>query len=87
MALKNKLEEAMAPTTDERRSIAKERHYTPQQVAAIWNVSVDTVIRRFRNEPGVLEIGNNETLHKRRKKLMRIPESVLERIHESNRSK
>ena len=68
-------------------SIATERQYIPQEVAAIWNVSVDTVIRRFRSKPGVIEIGNDETLHKRRKTLMRIPESVVERIHESHRSK
>ena len=70
---------------DERPTVATERHYTPKRAATIWNISVDTVIRRVRSQPGVIEIGNDETLRKRRKKLMRM--SVLERMHESHKSK
>ena len=78
----------MSSTTEQeqRPSIATERHYTPQEVADILNVSEDSVIRWFRKEPGVIEMGNSETLHKRMKKLLRIPRSVLERFHERQRT-
>ncbi|HEX8800014.1 MAG TPA: helix-turn-helix domain-containing protein, partial [Terriglobales bacterium] len=65
---------------------ATEKHYTPQEVADIYHVSTDTVYRWFRKEPGVIEIGNDERLHKRKKKLLRIPHSVLVRFHEQQRT-
>jgi hypothetical protein len=66
--------------------IYKERHYTPQEVAEILHVSVDTVIRWFRDMPGVIVVGNVETLYKRRKQTMRIPESALQLFHEQHRA-
>lgn len=58
----------MRPTAPEAGSIdvASEQHYAPAEVAAILNVSVDTVIRWFRKEPGVIAMGNDATLYKRR---------------------
>ena len=73
-------------TAQEAIDLATEEHYSPQQVADIYNISVDTVIRWFRKEPGVIEVGSDETLYKRRKKLMRIPKSVLQRFHEKQRT-
>jgi len=72
--------------TDDTLDICAERHHTPAEVAEMYHVSTDTVIRWFSKEAGVIAIGNDERLHKRRKKLLRIPHSVLVRFHEKNRT-
>ena len=51
-----------------------ERHYSVTEVAGIWNLSRDSVRRIFRREPGVLVIGERYIT-------LRIPESVLQRVH------
>lgn len=61
---------------------ACERHYKPQEIAEMWNWSAKTVIRTFRNEPGVLKIERPGTRTKRRHSQISIPESVLLRVHE-----
>lgn len=66
--------------------LANEDHHSPQWVADRLDVSVDTVIRQFRNEPGVIWLGSDERLHKRGKKIMRIPHSVYLRWHEKHRT-
>ena len=43
---------------------------TPEEVARRWKVSLDTVYRVFRKEPGVFRF----------KRLVRIPETVLLRV-------
>jgi hypothetical protein len=58
-----------------------ERHYTVAEIAALWNLSVDAVRKIFQTEPGVLALGDPETRHKRRYTTLRIPESMLERVH------
>jgi hypothetical protein len=67
--------------------VATERHYSPDQVAEMWGVHANTIRRLFRGEPGVLEFGSDETRWSRKRKTMRIPESVLIRVHENKRSK
>jgi hypothetical protein len=67
----------------EKSSILKdERHFTPAEVAAMWAVSTETVRVLFRSEPGVLKIGEDGTRYKRGYKTLRIPESVVERVHQ-----
>lgn len=66
--------------------ISLERHYSVSEVAAMWGVSYMTVQRLFQNEPGVLVFGSDETRWSRKRKTMRIPESVLMRVHRSHRS-
>jgi hypothetical protein len=51
-----------------------ERHYSVSEVARLWSLSRDSVRRIFRREPGVLVIGDRYVT-------LRIPESVLERVH------
>lgn len=51
----------------------------PEQVAAILNVSVTTVTRQFATLEGVLDLGSPTSCHKRRKRILRIPRSTLER--------
>jgi hypothetical protein len=61
--------------------VAAERHYSVAEVAALWNLSTDAVRRVFCREPGVLTLGNRSGGRKRRYTTLRIPESVLERVH------
>jgi len=73
------------PTTPpfiERSALLKdERHFTPQELADMWKVSVQTIREIFQNEDGVLKIGRDGTRTRRRYKTLRIPESVVERVH------
>ncbi len=62
-------------------SIFTERHYTIAEIAGLWNVSIDFVRRLFAEEPGVLVFGDQRNERKRRYTTMRIPESVLKRVH------
>lgn len=66
-----------------RPATASERHYTPQEIAKLWAVSEKSVIRVFEKEPGVLVIQNSLRRHARRHRTLRIPFSVLERVHRS----
>jgi hypothetical protein len=61
--------------------LALERHYSAQEIAALWNISDCTVRRIFRGQPGVIEIGANESRYGRSYKVMRIPESVVLKLH------
>jgi len=56
-----------------------EKCYTVQEVAAMWNMSDDSIRALFENEPGVL-IMQVEKRGKRPYRTIRIPESVLQRV-------
>jgi hypothetical protein len=58
-----------------------ERHYTPQELADLWGVSVQTIREIFKDEEGVLKLGSDGTRTRRAYKTLRIPESVAERVH------
>ena len=67
---------------DAERTRASERHYAVADVAKMWKLSRDAVIRLFRDEPGVLVLGDsNPRRRKRRYTTLRIPQSVLDRVH------
>jgi AraC-like DNA-binding protein len=59
---------------------AEERHYSPAEIAEIWNLSEDAVRRLFEKEQGVLVLENHKP-GKRRYRTFRIPESVAQRVH------
>lgn len=61
-------------------SAATERHYSPDELGKIWNLSADTVRRLFEREPGVLII-ERAAARARRYRTLRIPESVAQRVH------
>ena len=64
------------------RGPALERHYGVDEITEMWGLSKDAVRRIFRGVPGVLVIGtNNPQRGKRRYTTLRIPQSVLERVH------
>jgi len=68
-------------------SVHIERHYAVAEIAEMWNLSADKVRELFQNEPGVLVIGEQSPRHKRRYVTLRIPHSVLERVHHRLSSK
>lgn len=55
-------------------------HFTPDDLAAVWGVSAETIRNIFRDEPDVLRIAHPSG-KKRKYILMRIPEAVAERVH------
>ena len=62
-------------------SPALERHFSVAEVAALWSLSKDAVRDIFRHEDGVLAIGTIRARGKRQYLTLRIPASVLERVH------
>jgi len=58
----------------------EERHFSPEQLGELWNLSSDTTRRLFEHEPGVLVIERKRS-HARRYRTLRIPESVAARVH------
>lgn len=63
-------------------SLASEKHFKPEEVAEMWGLHPDSIRRRFEREPGVLVLTESKP-GKRRYRVMRIPASVLERVHKS----
>jgi hypothetical protein len=62
-----------------------EQHFSVAHVAKRWGLSEDTVRRLFENEPGVLVIEPPRgRFSRRRYRTLRIPESVIERVHKTH---
>lgn len=59
-----------------------EPHLTVVEIAAAWKIHRSTVERIFFDEPGVLKIGRPEGFRKRRYVTLRIPQSVVARVHD-----
>jgi hypothetical protein len=65
-----------------------EPHYTVPEIAKQWKLSDDTVRNMFVDEEGVLKIGqptrlvNRRVGYKRRYSVLRIPESVFQRVRD-----
>lgn len=68
-------------------SVHIERHYAVTEIAEMWNLSPDKVRDLFEYEPGVLVLGERSPRHKRRYVTLRIPKSVVERVHSRLSSK
>jgi hypothetical protein len=58
-----------------------ERHYTPSEVAELWQFNVETIRQLFQDEPGVVVLQAPVKKGRRPYKTIRIPQSVLERVH------
>jgi predicted transcriptional regulator len=69
-----------------RFSPATERHYSIAEIAEAWGLCWKTVRRLLDGEPGVVTIGHPGNERRRRYQTVRVPESVLARIHQRMRS-
>jgi hypothetical protein len=58
-----------------------EPHFTPQELAEIWQLDANTVRRLFQDVPGVLKIGSSNPRGKRGYVTLRIPQSVVDRVY------
>jgi hypothetical protein len=66
-------------------SVAIEQHYSVQQISQMWGISDASVRRLFDGVPGVLAISMPRLQRNRKHKphtLLRIPHSVVERLHQ-----
>lgn len=54
--------------------------FTVAEVSVLLGCSRWTVIRLFENEPGVLILLRPETMYKRRRRMIRIPRAVYQRV-------
>jgi len=63
------------------QDVSVERHYTVFEIAKMWGVSHWTIRRLFEKEPGVLIFGSPETRYGGKRTTMRVPESVVIRVH------
>jgi hypothetical protein len=61
--------------------VVEEKHYSVSEISKLWNVSVDLVRDTFADEKGVLKWDRPATRTKRAYSLLRVPESVLVRVH------
>jgi hypothetical protein len=60
-----------------------EPHYTPAELAAMWNFSAGTIRRMIQDEQGVLRLqGLGPTAGKRSYTTYSVPASVAVRLHE-----
>jgi hypothetical protein len=58
-----------------------EPHMSVPQVAELWGFGVDKVREMFEHEPDVLREGHGESRFRRRYFSLRIPVSVVRRVH------
>jgi hypothetical protein len=58
MATALQLERPSGTSASSTCAASVERHYSPAEIAEIWNLSADCVRNIFENELGVLVIGN-----------------------------
>ncbi|HEY6182877.1 MAG TPA: hypothetical protein VIW67_11555 [Terriglobales bacterium] len=72
--------------TTSQGELSTERHYSVAELAKVWKLSENTIRRMFENEPGVLRWGKNEQRFSRRYFTLRIPESVVLRVHRQLRA-
>ena len=61
--------------------LANEKHYSVIEISKLWALSQKTVRRIFEREPGVIQWGSIEARHKRGYRTLRVPETVLLRVH------
>jgi transcriptional regulator GlxA family with amidase domain len=61
--------------------LCSQKHYSVTELARLWNLSEKTIRRMFENEPGVLLSASQEKRLKRAYITLRIPETVMLRVH------
>ena len=61
--------------------MSTERHYTIQEIAEMWKLFGTIIGDLFQEEPGVLRAELPRTRFKRGYTTIRVPETVLRRVH------
>lgn len=64
-----------------------EKHFPPKYWAKRWGVDATTIVRWFRDEPGVLRLGSPSRNGTRTRCELRIPATVAERIYRERTGK
>ena len=77
----------MGTLVEQEHVVPAERHYAVIEVAEMWHLSPDKIREIFEYEPGVLVLGDRNPRHKRRYLTLRIPHTVLLRVHNRLASK
>jgi len=72
--------------TEASKELYIEKHYSVSELASSWQLSENTIRRMFEDEPGVLRWGTTECRFKRRYITLRIPETVVLRVHRQLRA-
>jgi len=62
------------------KTLLFEKHFTPQQIAALWGRSDEFIRKLFQDEPGVQNVDRPERMHKRGYATIRIPQTVMVRV-------
>jgi len=65
----------------ETRELSVEKHYSVAELAKLWQLSEKTIRRMFEKEPGVIVWGVAESRFRRRYRTLRIPATVVLRVH------
>jgi hypothetical protein len=74
----------MTQRHDEKNDRSTEKHYSVQDLCALWQLSPRTIRRLFADEPDVIVLGAWTSVGDRRKRryvTLRIPQSVAHRVH------
>ena len=61
---------------------ALEKHYSIREIAKLWGLSVGAVRPLFRDRADVVRLGNGERRNQRGYITLRVPESVVQRVHD-----
>jgi hypothetical protein len=79
--------EQTPPSPERTKGVFNEYHYRVQEIAELWQLSTDSVQRFFRDEPDLFLLPRSSRhVRKRRYETIRIPESVLVRVHKKRPS-
>lgn len=70
----------------ETQELSVERHYSVPELAKLWQLSEKTIRRMFEKEPGVIVWGVAEGRFRRRYRTLRIPATVVLRVHRQLRA-
>ena len=63
------------------QELAIEKHYSPDWIAERWDLGIEKIREIFKDEAGVIHVGRGESRFKRGYFSMKIPESVIIRVH------
>jgi hypothetical protein len=74
--------ESVKPPSVASGLLSLEPHYKPKDLAKLWAMDYGSVLRLFRDEPGVLTLDRPEEKNKRGYRSIYIPVSVAERVHD-----